>query len=134
MYFKMKKVHLSFFAVALFLFTSCLTNVEREDTDTFEQVSFRNDVFPILDTYCVGCHGATGGVNMSTYQNLMSSTGNNWGTDVVIPGNASGSGLIDVLNSNPQFNLSRMPIGGPYLTANEIELISTWINEGALDN
>lgn len=30
--------------------------------------------------------------------------------------------------------LSRMPEGGPYLTAGEIEAISRWIDDGAPDN
>ena len=62
----------------------------------------------------------------------MNSVGNNYGSNLVVAGNADESGLVDKIEPNPDHG-SRMPIGGT-LTNSEIQTIRTWINEGAKNN
>ncbi len=51
----------------------------------------------------------------------------------VIKGNGSESLIIKKLSDNPPFG-NRMPSGRPPLDESFIQLIKTWIDEGATDN
>ncbi len=113
---------------------SCMTNIENIEGQEVQDVSFQLNVQPILKQYCVSCHGNVAGINLSSYEAVMSNIGTNWKENVVVPGDALNSGLYDVLLERPQFQLQQMPTGGPYLTGNEIEIIKSWINEGAKNN
>ena len=118
---------------AILLFTaSCLNNVEEISGEQQANVSFADDVQPILTQHCVSCHGNSGGVNLSSYQALISSTGNAYGNNLVVPEDAVASGLYDKLLPSPRFG-TKMPQGGS-LSGNQIEIIKTWINEGAENN
>jgi len=91
-------------------------------------VSFANDVFPILQGWCIKCHGGDRveeGLNMKTYVGLMSGSDN--GIDI-IPGNAEKSLLAQLITTQ------KMPKRGPKLTQSQIKIIIDWINQGALDN
>ncbi len=119
---------------------ACSTNTENlvvapengEEEELIENVSYASDVQPIFNRSCAGCHGASGGVGLTSYSALMSSVGNNYGNNVVVPGNADASGLVDKIEPNPQHG-SRMPTNGS-LTITEIQTIRAWINEGAQNN
>lgn len=54
----------------------------------------------------------------------------------VVAGNADSSFLIDKLENNNLGNSrgDQMPLGGPYLDQDTINVIRDWINSGALDN
>lgn len=129
----MKKIILFLIAFSLFSL-NCINNVEdlSEPVPVPESVSYSNDVQPIFDNYCTDCHGGSGGISFENYGNTTSGNGNNYGASLIIPGDASSSGLIDKLGSNPRFN-SQMPLNGS-LTNQEIATITAWINEGALNN
>lgn len=130
-YDNMKKVlFLSIFVGMLGV--SCLNNVEDTTGEVQTGVSYINDVQPIFNSRCTSCHGNSGQVNLTSYQNLLASDGNFYGTNLVVAGDADASGLVDKLEPNPDFG-SRMPQGGA-LTGNQIETIKAWINEGALNN
>lgn len=97
------------------------------------QVDYEEEIQPIFNDNCLGCHGGTGtnGVILSSYSSVMSSVGNQYGTEIVQPGKPDESPIVDKISSeNPEFG-DRMPQGGPYLSQNEINLIRTWIEEGA---
>tara|TARA_B100000575_G_scaffold291056_1_gene296049 strand:+ start:7314 stop:7649 length:336 start_codon:yes stop_codon:yes gene_type:complete len=111
-----------------------MTNIENIEGEEVQDVSFKLNVEPILKQYCVSCHGNVAGINLSSYDAVMSNIGTNWKENIVVPGDALNSGLYDVLLERPQFQLQQMPTGGPYLTGNEIEIIKSWINEGAKNN
>lgn len=100
-------------------------------------VSFSQDIQPILTASCGGgaCHldRRTSGVRLSTYQQVTSSVGVQYGEEIVAPGDAAASPLLDKLRASPRFG-ARMPQGRPPLSQREIALIRVWINEGALDN
>ena len=92
------------------------------------EVSFSADVLPIFEARCIRCHGTSrqnGGLMLNSYTALMAG-----GTDgaVVIPGDAAGSVLIRLITQG------EMPKNSSPLSAEQIKLISDWINTGALDN
>ena len=113
--------------------SGCINNSENVVAEPKSDVSFSKDVQPIFNANCTSCHGSSGGVNLSSYDALMSSNGSEYGTDIVIPGDANASGLVDKIEANPRFG-ARIPTRGPFLSGNEIETIRAWINEGALNN
>lgn len=93
-------------------------------------VSFAKDVAPILLQNCNGCHidarRASGGLRLDNFSQLM--RGGDSG-EIVLPGLAQESLLVRKLKGEEG---NRMPAGGrPPLSDEQIELISTWIDEDA---
>jgi hypothetical protein len=81
-------------------------------------VSFANDVLPLIQQQCTGCHdagNASGGYNLSDYTSISSHA------------NA-------VLGSMRNSGYKLMPQGGPALPDSSIQLIECWIYQGKLDN
>ena len=100
-------------------------------------VSFSSQVLPIFGASCSGsgCHvgGSASGVNLASWSSTMASNGSQYGGPAVVAGNAAVSPIIDKLRSSPRFG-SRMPLGRAALSASQVEIISSWINEGAPNN
>jgi mono/diheme cytochrome c family protein len=96
---------------------------------TSKNVSFSNDVLPILEKNCKVCHGTMGGWDSSSYQSVMN-TGNN--APVVIPGDAEGSLLAQKLLGTQAVGTIMPPSGK--LPDSMIQPILDWINAGALNN
>ncbi len=95
-----------------------------------ETVSFARDIAPILKENCNGCHiagrQASGNFRMNNFDQLL--RGGDSGA-VIVSGNIDDSLLIKKLNGTAG---QRMPAGGrPALPTTQIDLISTWIREGA---
>jgi len=85
------------------------------------QTSFRNDIFPILKDYCVGCHGSNredGGVNLSSHAEILASVNN--GT------------LIGSMKRAVSF--ASMPPLGSFVGSCRITQIENWIAAGAPNN
>lgn len=91
-------------------------------------VSFQNEVLPIFVANCTECHPAFGGLNLTSWSNLM--MGGSSGP-VVVPGEPNNSLLIQRLQGTVA---PSMPLGLPMLPALDIQTIANWISEGALDN
>ena len=92
------------------------------------RISFANDILPILQSRCVNCHGGDRieeGLVMTSYSSLMAGSDNG---SVIVPGDSSGSLLVDMVASN------KMPKRGPKLTPPQVQLIVDWVNQGASDN
>lgn len=104
-------------------------------------VSFASQITPLLNQ--AGCKGVTchaGPFPASSYSqtryDLMFRQGVSARTlnvCPIVPGNPDASFLIEKLGANPRLGL-QMPAGGAPLTEQEIELIRTWILEGAQNN
>lgn len=91
-------------------------------------VSFANDVMPILANSCNECHGGKQikeDLDMRTYEGLMAGSFNG---PVLVAGNSADSLLVQ------QVIKGKMPKRGPKLTAEQIQIISDWIDAGALNN
>jgi mono/diheme cytochrome c family protein len=101
-----------------------------------ESVSFSSQVQPIFTSSCIACH-SPGGVMSHldlragfSYGNLVNELAVHSSGVLVVPGDSAHSVLYLRITG---MGLTRMPLGGS-LTAQEISLIQTWIDEGANDN
>lgn len=96
-----------------------------------------SNVLEIFNNNCgdSSCHigGRTSGVRLDSYSNVTESEGQNYGKLVVQANDADGSPLVDKIEPSPEQG-QRMPVGGPYLSDEEISLIRDWIDEGAQNN
>ena len=91
-------------------------------------VSFADEVMPILAKYCHECHSEEStelGLRLDTYEGIMA--GSDYGT-VVEPGDPDGSVLIDMIESGD------MPDEGDPVAPEDLEVLRTWIAEGAANN
>jgi len=98
-------------------------------------VSFKHDVFPIIEENCLPCHlqeeRNMSRLFMDNYNLLMKGGFNG---PPIKPGNAEESLLIKKVSPDPPFG-ERMPLRSKnYLTDDEIAIITQWIDEGAEDN
>lgn len=95
------------------------------------------NVSQILNGNCggSGCHinQRTSGVQLDSYSNVTNSVGDQYGEEIVQPGDAAGSPIVDKIESNPEFG-ERMPLNGSPLSTEEISLIRDWIDAGAENN
>jgi len=102
------------------------------------QVSFSEDVQPILNENCLKCHqeGGAGyeknGFSMVSYENLMKGT--QFGP-VIEPGSSVSSTLARLISGNADPSL-KMPhgAGNKPLSESEVETIKAWIDQGAKNN
>lgn len=110
-----------------------------KDSNPSKVVSFKKDIWPILSG--CRCHDTDDpdqfgilevGFVIDDYATLREG-GDNTGTNVIIPGNACDSLILQKLSEDPPFGV-RMPRDGPYLSVETRTLISDWIVEGARDN
>jgi cytochrome c553 len=91
-------------------------------------VSFSKNVLPIFEANCTTCHGASrqsSNLMLNSYTNLMAG---GLGGLVIQPGNAQESELFQKISTGS------MPRGGSKLSDIEIQIITDWINAGAIDN
>ena len=107
---------------------------EAQSSHTKADVSFSEDVTPILEGKCVICHGGpdeNGAItkemelDLTSYDALM--VGSEFGP-IVEPGNVEDSVLWMMIE------LGDMPQEGEPLTTEELGVIKTWIAEGAQNN
>ena len=87
------------------------------------QVDYDSQIQPIFNLKCTQCHGNSAGLDLSSYENIM--TGSNNG-DVIIPYSHTSSELWIRVNSG------QMPPGNNDFTDAQVDLIAQWIDEGAL--
>lgn len=102
--------------------------IEETDCDP-STVYFANTIAPLLQSNCAqsGCHDQAtmeDGVGMFSYDVIMQQ---------VSPGNPGGSDLWEAITENDPDDIMP-PIGEGSLTAEEINLITTWIQQGAQNN
>jgi ankyrin repeat protein len=104
---------------------SCITTPSLW-AQTTRKVDFGRDVLPIFQQNCVGCHGPSqqmAGLRLDRRSSVLRQ-----GTRRVVPGGLDNSLLYHRLIGN-EFGL-QMPPTGP-LRPEQINLIKTWIEEGA---
>ena len=87
------------------------------------QVDYNLEIQPIFNSSCTSCHGGSGGLSLTSYNNVIN--GGNSG-DIVIPYDHANSILWQYVNSG------YMPPGTNDLTDTQVDLIAQWIDEGAL--
>lgn len=88
-----------------------------EESARFAGFSWETGIVCILESKCVGCHGSTafGDVDLGLYESTI-------GSRTVIPGDPDGSPLIRKVGAGDHHGL---------LSAMELEIVRSWINNGA---
>jgi hypothetical protein len=108
-----------------------------------ENVSFKADVFPIIEAHCLPCHAESefnpSELSMDSYD-LMSAGGKHgvpW-----VPGSPRESLIIKKISENPPFE-ARMPLNSKkkiregkatWLSDDEVQTLEKWIEQGARNN
>jgi mono/diheme cytochrome c family protein len=117
--------------------TGTSTTTSGTGAPTGAQVSFKKDITGIFTAHCATCHlngVALGGLSLATYASLQKG-GTEFSGSIVKAGDHAHSLLWEkVQPTAPWPGGSRMPLGGPYLTAAQVQTIATWIDQGAKDN
>jgi hypothetical protein len=99
-------------------------------------ISYQADVRPILEQHCLECHAPGGagqvasGFDMSSYESLM--RGGKFGP-FVVPGDVLASNLIILVEGRAHPSIT-MPHGRGKIPAADIEVLKTWVQEGARNN
>ncbi|KDB04058.1 hypothetical protein U879_08805 [Defluviimonas sp. 20V17] len=116
-------------------------------------ISFKNDVYPILQNYCASCHSPNGigyeksGFSVRNYASVMKGT--KYGA-VVVSGSSLTSNLIWLIGHHADASIA-MPKtctqeskdshvclqaskSAHWLPKPEVRLIEDWVNQGAKDN
>jgi len=100
------------------------------------QISFKEDVFPILELRCLECHQPEGagyeasGLDLRTYEGLMKGTKHG---PIVVPRSAMTSNLITVIDGRTDPAL-HMPLQRRRMSKCERLMLRTWVNQGANNN
>jgi WD40 repeat protein/mono/diheme cytochrome c family protein len=97
------------------------------------EVSYAKQIRPIFQEHCQGCHQpakAEGGYVMTKVDALLK--GGESGEAAVVAGDAAKGYLLAQIT--PKEGAAEMPKGKPPLAAEQIELIKTWIAQGAKDD
>lgn len=102
-----------------------------------QEVSFSQDVKPIIDKYCIECHQAGGeglaasGFNLEDYAGLMKGTRHG---PMIFAGDSAGSNMLVLMEGRADPSIS-MPHGKMEgATGKELETIRVWIDQGARNN
>lgn len=94
------------------------------------KVDFNSQIRPIINTKCISCHGGvkqSGGFSLLFESDALAATES--GEPAIIPGDPDGSELMRRLtHHDPEV---RMPYEKEALSKEEIELMRTWIAQGA---
>jgi hypothetical protein len=121
-----------------------LTACVDADSNPAVKVVFKDQIRPIMagkvpgPTPCAMCHSPLGGTmeglnatgfDVHTLGDLRKG-GRNTFDDIVVPGKPCASAIVQKLKGT--YGGARMPKGGPYWTAEQIQLMIDWIAEGAI--
>jgi hypothetical protein len=104
----------------------------------YPQISFREDVYPILEENCINCHTPPSGkgykksgLNMASYDSLMEGT---FYGPVIVPGNSKRS-ILNMLVEGRADASMRMPHEEDEpLTNEQIKILHLWVSQGAKNN
>jgi hypothetical protein len=109
---------------------------KNDDTDPDQDVSFRAEIFPMVQLGC-GCHDPTKsgsaidstGFSIGDYGAIRRG-GSNSRDQIVVTGDPCNSFLYQKLADGPPTG-ARMPTSGPYWSRSDMALLHDWIAEGA---
>ena len=114
----------------------CLISVWGCQRPAAPEVSYSEDVRPILEKNCLECHveGGSGyeasGFSMASYEDLMKGT--KFGP-VIKPEDSLTSALTMLVEGRADPSI-QMPHGREPLTEEEITTLKTWVDQGAKNN
>ena len=94
-------------------------------------VSFRKDIFPILEQRCFKCHqglNSSAGYRLDLLDEILGETN---GEPLALPGKATESRIVVAVSASVDADRRMPPKGkGDLLSEKELALIRTWVNEG----
>jgi len=93
------------------------------------KVDFLRDIQPIFQANCWRCHGEQKASGQLRLDNKAAAMKGGISGAVIVPGDSTASRLLRRVRG--EGGEKRMPLGGEQLTAQQIELLTRWINEGA---
>ena len=105
--------------------------VARDAKRSHQAVGYFNEIRPLLEERCYGCHQggkAAGGLRMDDHASVLK--GGESEGPAIVPHEADASALFARVTSQDED--LRMPPGGDPLSAEETELLRQWINNGAV--
>jgi predicted small lipoprotein YifL len=130
--------------IGLLVLTACTKDKGPIYIESSEEVviSYANDVQPIFDASCngPGCHDLFEqagllnldlGVSYDEIVNVPSFFSNP--QILVVPFDSENSVLLQKMNGNPEYS-PQMPLFAPALAEGKIQIIESWIDQGALNN
>lgn len=104
----------------------------------YQQVSYKQDITPILDRNCNECHMAPNGygyrstgLKMDSYDSLIQGT--IYGP-IVVAGDSRRSILNKLVEGRAGSNQSNLHGDKEGISSEEIELLKIWVDQGALNN
>lgn len=102
-----------------------------------KEISYKTDVLPIFQDYCLGCHSPGGKgyeksrLDLRSYDGLMKGT--KFGT-VITPGSSLTSTLNVLVSGHADSSIS-MPFGiKGGLAKDKVEMLNKWVDQGAKNN
>lgn len=101
-----------------------------------KEISFKADVQPVLNQYCVECHtdGGKGteksGLMLTSYEGLMKGT--KFGA-IVKPGDTLTSAMLMLVEGRADPSI-KMPHGKAPLPKEKVDLLKKWVEQGAKNN
>jgi mono/diheme cytochrome c family protein len=115
--------------LVVFVAASASLPAPAQDKKKNAPVSFSKEVLPILSSNCAACHDSQkkGGLDLSSYATASKGgkTGKIW-----MAGNPAKSLLIMQISGDKP----KMPAKGSPVSKDDVDLISKWIMQGALNN
>jgi hypothetical protein len=117
-----------------FLTSLALLNCAGAAAQDSDPVDFNGDIRPILSHNCFACHGPDenerkASLRLDIHEGILADADS--GEPAVVPGNSSESLLYQhVSSADPDIKMPP-PDSGKSLSANEINLLKRWIEEGA---
>jgi len=93
----------------------------------------------VFNQRCTNHHGALAQGDLDlrspqSFNNLVGAPSTQTMLMRVAPGDAESSYMIHKLEGRAGIAGDRMPQNGPFLTTAEVDVIKTWINDGAMNN
>lgn len=99
------------------LFSSCVKDSVESYPDIIcnQEVSFNQDILPLINQECTGCHDNQNGYSLTNHSNIS----------------ANSKAIIGAMRGN---GYQLMPQGGPALPDSIINLMECWVNQGKPNN
>ncbi len=115
----MRKKSYLYIVVSISVLNSCLKDkVPNEFAACSDLVSFSQDIQPLVELNCLGCHNEMVAAN-----------------DVILTNHLRIANEANrMINSMQASGMDLMPFGGPPLSDSLIQLFQCWILQGKLDN
>lgn len=96
-----------------FVLFGCKKDKAPEVINCDQDISFANQIQPMMDTYCVSCHQSQAPI-LTNHSDVS----------------ANATAILNSIKGNTQL----MPLNGPKLNDSLIEQFNCWIQQGKLNN